>query len=133
MTPGSPGGRSLAEWVTFALSLLVVGALIAIALVEESRRQQADGSSVEVTFDGDRALLRDGSFYIPYVVRNTGSEAIASAEIWLDVFEGDVLVDSDEIVVQFLPLQGVQEGVYVTTYDPKTHTFRGRLESLQVP
>ena len=125
--------KSTAEWVTLSLSLLVVGALIVVALVEESHRQEGDAGGLQVTFDTERVARRGDSFYVPYRVLNTGSEAISSAEIWVEVFDGERVVQSAEINVQFLPLQGRQNGIFVTTHDPESHALRSRIESLQFP
>ena len=133
MTQRDASGKSIAEWVTLSLSVLVVGALIAVALIEESRRQDGEGTALEVTFDSEHAFVRGDSFYIPYTVQNTGSDAVSSAEIWIDVYDGERLAESAEISVQFLPLQGKQDGVFVTTQDPASHSLRGRVESLQFP
>ena len=124
---------SAAEWVTLSLSALIVGALIVVALVEESRREDANAADVRMMFDVERTTSGGGSYYVPYTILNVGSTAISSAEIWIDIYFGGELVDSDEITVQFLPLQGSQDGVYVTPYDPSTHTVVGRLESVQFP
>jgi uncharacterized protein (TIGR02588 family) len=133
MTERAARRKSIAEWVTLSLSVLVVGALIVVALVEESRRQDGDGTSLQLTFDTERAAARGESFYIPYSVANTGSEAISSPEIWIEVYDGERVVESTEISVQFLPLQGKQNGVFVTTQDPASHSLRSRVESLQFP
>jgi len=133
MTERAARRKSIAEWVTLSLSLLVVGALIVVGLVEESRRQQGDGTALQVTFDTERAMASGDSSYIPYVVVNTGSAAIASAEIWFEVYDGERVVESAEINVQFLPLQGKQNGVFVTTQDPASHSLHSRVESLQFP
>jgi uncharacterized protein (TIGR02588 family) len=125
--------KSAAEWVTLSLSVLVVGALIVVAVVEESRRQQGDATDLQVTFDTEGVTARDESFYVPFTVENRGAEAISSAEIWIDVSAGERVVESAEITVQFLPLQGKQDGVFVTTRDPASHTLRSRVESLQFP
>jgi uncharacterized protein (TIGR02588 family) len=119
--------------VTLAASVLVVTAMVVVALVEEARRVENASGNLEITFDEERTEFLDGTYRIPYTVRNTGSEAIAEAEIWFDAYDGDRVVESIEISVQFLPLQGVQEGVYVTALDPATHPVVGRLESLQFP
>ena len=129
----SQHGRSWPEWVTLLLSLVVIGALIAVALVEESRRDERGEGTVEVTFDKERAVAVGESFYVPYTVRNTGSEAISSAEIWIEVVAAGELIDTAEISVQSLPLRGEQDGIFVTTQDPASVTLRGRLESLQFP
>ncbi|HEX2280831.1 MAG TPA: hypothetical protein VHG52_03615 [Thermomicrobiales bacterium] len=133
MTQRVASRKSIAEWVTLSLSVLVVGALIVVALIEESRRQDGADPALQVTFDTERVTARGESFYVPYAVRNTGSDAVSSAEIWIEVYDGARLVESAEINVQFLPLQGKQDGVFVTTQDPAAHSLRSRLESLQFP
>jgi uncharacterized protein (TIGR02588 family) len=133
MTGNAARRKSTAEWVTLSLSVLVVGALIVVALVEESRRQQGDAAGLQVTFDTEHVAKRGESFYVPYTVLNTGSDAISSAEIWIEVSDGARVVESAEINVQFLPLQGKQDGVFVTTRDPATYGLRSQVESLQFP
>jgi uncharacterized protein (TIGR02588 family) len=133
MTGRAARRKSVAEWVTLSLSVLVVGALIVVALAEEARRQEGDGAPLQITFDTEQAASRDKIFYIPYTVTNTGSEAISSAEIWIDIYGGERVVESAEINVQFLPLQGTQDGTFVTTRDPASHALRSRIESLQFP
>jgi uncharacterized protein (TIGR02588 family) len=133
MTGGAARRKSTAEWVTLFLSAVVVGALIVVALVEESRRQEGDAAGLHVTFDAEHVSRSGESFYVPYTVINTGSEAVSSAEIWIEVFEGERVVESAEINVQFLPLQGKQDGLFVTTRDPARFTLRSRVESLQFP
>jgi uncharacterized protein (TIGR02588 family) len=133
MTERAARRKSIAEWVTLSLSVLVVGALVVVALIEESQRQEGDGPALQITFDTERAAARGESFYIPYTVVNTGSQAISSAEIRFEVYDGKQIVESAEINVQFLPLQGKQEGMFVTTQDPASHSVRSRIESLQYP
>jgi uncharacterized protein (TIGR02588 family) len=133
MTERSATPKSIAEWVTLSLSVLVVAALILVALVEESRRQDEVGAALQVTFDIEGAVARGESYYVPYTVVNTGSEAISSAEIWIDVDDGEQVVESAEINVEFLPLEGKQDGTFITTHDPASHALRSRIESLQFP
>jgi uncharacterized protein (TIGR02588 family) len=102
-------------------------------LVEELRREEEDAANLRMTFDVERTVVQGGNYYVPYTVRNLGSAAITSAEIWIDIFFQNEHVDSAEVTVQFLPLQGSQDGVFVTPYDPATHTVVGRMESLQFP
>lgn len=129
------GARRLApaEWVTLALSLVVVGALIGFGVREEFERRDAFAGEIEVIFDASKAERQGSSYMIPYLVRNTGSEAIDSAEIWIEIYAGETLVETAEIRVQALPLEGTQLGLYVTELDPAAHHIRGRLESLQFP
>jgi uncharacterized protein (TIGR02588 family) len=77
--------------------------------------------------------VRDGSYYVPYSVENTGDTGIEAAEIWIEVFDDERMIASDEIRVEFIPLAGTQDGVYVSQYDPNEYHYRGRLESLSMP
>jgi uncharacterized protein (TIGR02588 family) len=119
--------------VTLALSLLVIGTLVTVAVMEQGRLEQQEGPNLTGIFDADHAIRRGDSYAIPYAIQNTGSEAIVSAEIRFDVLEGESVIDSEEIRVAFLPLQGTQKGLFVTTHDPARYTFRDRLVSLQIP
>ena len=125
-------GRSAAEWVTLGLSLLIVGILIAVAIHEESDWQDHP-PGVAVTFDEENATLHDDGYHVPYSMTNTSAEAISSAEIWIEVFDGGRVVESAEVTVEFVPREGRQDGIYVSALDPATHVLRGRLESLQFP
>jgi uncharacterized protein (TIGR02588 family) len=133
MSPHRQRSRSIAELVTLALSAIVVGSLVVVALNEEARRQNEPGANLSVSFDNEAARMAGESFYIPYTVTNTGSTAIMSADIWIEVFDDQTLVESAAITVEFLPLQGKQHGIYVSRLDPRTHQLRGRLEALQLP
>jgi uncharacterized protein (TIGR02588 family) len=116
-----------------SLSVVLVGALMVAALVEESRREDDVAADLRMTFDVDQTVARGGNVYVPYTIRNLGSAAISSAEIWVDISFQNEIVDSVEITVQFVPLQGSQDGVSVTQYDPATHTVFGPVETLQLP
>ena len=119
--------------MTLSFSVLIVGALVAVALVEESRRQEGDGAALQVTFETERSIHEGEIYYVPYTVRNTGSDAISSADVWIDVYDGEQLVESAEITVQSLPLQGKQDGVFVAAHDPASHALRSRRELLLLP
>jgi uncharacterized protein (TIGR02588 family) len=127
------GARSAAQWITLLISIAVVGSLVVVAIVEENDRQEHEVADIWVTFEPERTVQREESFYVPYTVTNIGSDAISSAEFWLEVFSGDELVETVEVTAEFLPLDGKQDGIFVTTHNPATHEFRGRLETLLLP
>lgn len=125
--------RSIAEWVTLAISAAIVGALALVALVAESQRARESRVNLEMTFDTASLWIEDGLYHVPFSVMNDSSEAIVAADIWFEISANGEMIDTDEITVQFLPLQGRQDGVYVTQYNPATHDLGGRLESVQFP
>jgi uncharacterized protein (TIGR02588 family) len=126
-------GLTSPEWVTLIVSLLVVGTMVGVGLREASSRHDRIAGEIQIELQAEDAEYRDGIYYVPYLVTNTGSVAITSAEIWFEVYAGTELVESAEINISSLPLRGTQEGIYVTPLDPNTHEFRGRLETVQFP
>jgi hypothetical protein len=66
---------------------------------------------------------------VPFMTPNTGSDADSPAEIWIDNYYGERVVDSAEIHVQFLPPKGKQEGAVNTTQDSVSHSLHSRIES----
>lgn len=125
--------RSLPEAVITALSILVVVGLIAYALGQERQRRDADPANVNLVFDAGRASFQSGIYFIPYVVSNDSSHAIDSADMLIEVLDGEVVVESSAISLVSLPLDGRQNGIYASRFDPATHEIRGRLTSLVFP
>jgi uncharacterized protein (TIGR02588 family) len=125
--------RSFPEAVITALSILVVVVLIAYALGQERERREADPANVNLVFDTGRALNQDGTYFIPYVVNNDSSHAIDSADMLIEVLDGEEVVETSAISLVSLPLDGRQNGIYASRFDPTTHQIRGRLTSLVFP
>lgn len=130
---GATSRASVPEIVITILSVLVVSGLIAYALGQERQRREADPASVHLTFDVASANVQDGTYFIPYVVTNDSSHAIDSADMLIEVLDGDEVVESSSISLVSLPLDGRQNGIYASRFDPTTHEIRGRLSSLVFP
>ena len=65
MTLRGGGGRTAAEWITLAFSLLVVVSLVFIALREELTRDTGDGGRLSIEFDVDHVEFHDQNYYVP--------------------------------------------------------------------
>ena len=125
--------RSLPEFVITVLSVLVVCGLIAYALGQERQRRDADPANVNLVFDLANATSHAGTYFIPYQVSNDSSHAIDSADMVIEVLDGDQVVESSTVSLVSLPLDGRQNGIFASTYDPATHVIRSRLTSLVFP
>lgn len=133
MSTRSDARRSLPEVVITILSVLVVGGLIAYAVGQEQERRVADAANVNLIFDPASATLQDETYFIPYIIRNDSSHAIDSADMMIEVLDGNEVVEAAAISLVSLPLDGRQRGIYASRYDPATHVLRGRLTSLVFP
>jgi uncharacterized protein (TIGR02588 family) len=125
--------RSGPEIIVTLISVLVVCGLIAYALGQEKQRRKADPANVNLTFDVESATYQDGTYFIPYVVSNDSSHAVDSADMVIEVLDGEDVVETTAISLVSLPLDGRQNGIFASRYDPETHQIRGRLTSLVFP
>jgi uncharacterized protein (TIGR02588 family) len=126
-------GRSLSEVVITILSVIVVGGLIAYAVVQEKERRGADPANVNLAFDRESAIFQDETYFIPYTISNDSSHAIDSADMVIEVLDDGEVIETASISLVSLPLDGRQEGIYASQYDPATHVIRARLTSLVFP
>ncbi len=81
MTHRPRQARSPTEWTTLLLSVAIIGVLVAVAFVEESRLDEKVDASLLVTFDPAGSQTREDGHYVPYAIENTGTIAVTSAEI----------------------------------------------------
>jgi uncharacterized protein (TIGR02588 family) len=133
MSSRSGSRRPLPEILITIISILVVGILIGYAVVQEKERRGAGPANVVLTFDRDGVTVQDDTYFIPYIITNESSNAIDSADMVIEVLDGGQVVESAAISLVSLPLDGRQEGIYASQYDPATHEIRSRLTSLVFP
>lgn len=133
MTRARRPPRTAADWLTLAVCALIVSTLVFFAIVEQRRLDLADGVALEVTFRAEEAARANDQFLVPFTVANTGSTAILSADLIIEVYQETRLVESAPVTVTFLPLKGRQHGLYASERDPRETLIRWRLESLQLP
>lgn len=119
--------------VVLLFSVLVVSGFVGIALWMSGTTGDSDIGGLEVTFDIEETVERGEGYFVPYSITNHTSSGVAAAEIWIEVFDGEQMVETAEIRVEFLPIESRQEGLYVSNYDPAHYAFYGRLESLLYP
>ncbi len=133
MSEGRRRTGNASEIVVLLFSLLVVGGFVAVAVWMSGTTADSDIVGLEVTFDLEETIERNEGFFVPYAITNHTSSGIAAAEIWIEVFDGDRMVETAEIRVEFLAVESRQEGLYVSKFSPIEYEFRGRLESLLYP
>jgi uncharacterized protein (TIGR02588 family) len=103
-------GRTIAEWVTFATSCLVLAAVVALIVVQlfEPRTPPAPTVSVAGTRQvGDR-------WFVDVVVTNEGKETAAEVQVAAQLTIGEDVTEGDQ-TVDFLA--GSEEHRLVFTFD----------------
>jgi len=127
--PRRDGGRSAAEWVSFAVACLVLALVIGLIALEMRGDEVAAAPVVEPA--GTAAEEADG-FHVPVEIRNEGDEAasdvqvIATLTIDGEPTEGDLTVD-------FLAGGASEELVFVFPDDPADGELELRVASYSTP
>lgn len=109
--------RSVVEWVTLAVSALILLALAGL-IVYESLREEGDPPVIVVEADFDGVREAAGHFYLPVTVWNEGGRTAEAVEVAIRLGEG---AEMEQVVVetQFLPGGGSFEGVAVFERRPE--------------
>ena len=130
---GEPARRTTAEWITFAVSLLVTAALVGAALYEHVVEEGPPGPLVTVALALDRAERRGDAYYVPFTVANAGAAAAADVGIVFEVRRNEEVLEESTTTIPFLPVEGTAEGEMVTVLDPAQHEVVARVGTLLGP
>lgn len=123
------GGRSTAEWVTFAASCLVL--VVLVVLVASSMSEHPAPAAPTATVAGPVEEQGDG-FHVPVEVRNEGDDAAADVQVVAELtIEGEP-TESD-VVIDFLAGQESDEVVFVFPDDPADGELTVRVGSFAQP
>ena len=123
--------RSLAEWITFYLSLAIFGLIIGLILytwVEGSDRPPI--LSVNLT---EQIQKLEGQFYQPYTVKNTGDKTAESVEVIAELSWGDNIKETGTQQIDFLSGGESSSGAFVFSHNPQQGTLVTRIGSYKLP
>ncbi len=130
-SPAPP--RNSAEKVTLAVSLGVIVLLIGAALFEQFGRTEPPGTLIEVEVRVADAVARDGSFYIPFEVRNGGTDPAQDVIVIFEVHQEGEMPEESSVTIPFLANSGSATGELVTIADPASAEITSRVATLILP
>jgi len=110
--------RSTAEWVTLAISSLIVGALIALTTYFYLTDSNAP-ARIEVRPHPAETFENGTRYALPVTVRNVGSATAEDVTVRVVRTSSDGRQEVAEWRVQFLSGNGTSRGVAVFTGDPR--------------
>jgi len=115
---GSRQGRNAAEWVTLTVSIVVLATFIGAALYEQFALTEPSGVILRVELQLDQAVRRGDRFYVPFEVTNTGGDPASDVAVRFEVRRTEEVIEESDMVVPFLPSDGVEAGEAVLMSDP---------------
>ena len=123
--------RTTAEWVTFGIASVIVGAIASLVIYNWLTEQhQPPEISVRRT---DAIREKDGSFYIPFEVVNTGGETAESVQVVAELKKNGTVEESGDLQVDFLAEGETEKGAFVFTQNPRQGELTLRIGSYKTP
>ena len=121
--------RTMAEWVTFAVAVALVLAVVALVLSEVPGGKVPPSPVAEV----GEVEERDGRFFVPVRVENRGERTASDVRV-----EATLAVDGDEVeeadqLVDFLSGGEVEELEFVFDEDPDRGSLEIRVTGYRLP
>ena len=104
-------GRKLAEWVTFAISALLVLA-VAGYLAFEATRDDEPTVPIDVRVLSDQGSQKNNGYVIPVEVHNRGRRTLRALQLRLSYLAGDGSEQADDFTIDYLSEQAKQT-VYI--------------------
>lgn len=123
--------RSLAEWVTFTISSLIVGGIA--GLVIYAWATDGDRPPVLVVKQTEAIREENGQFYIPFEISNTGGETAESVQVIAELEKQDKVEQVGDLQVDFLASGEQEKGAFVFAQDPRQGKLVLRVGSYKVP
>lgn len=126
-------GRSVAEWVTLVVSGLIVAALVGAALVEHFLVDEPPGVRLEIALAVEQTRRAEDLYYVPFTVKNTGSDGAENVTVAFAVQQDDQTVEESTTQIAFLSNSGTAKGELVTVYDPASYDISARISTFETP
>jgi len=121
--------RSAAEWVTFAVSVLILLVLVGLIATEAGEPDRPALPRVVETGPVERHGER---FLVPVKIRNEGGATAESVQIVAELTIGAEVTEADQ-TVEFLARDETAEVAFVFDEDPATGTLDVRVAGFTVP
>ena len=124
-------GRTLAEWVAFGVSCLILAALIgSILLSWASNRNNPPALSVEA----GPVRIAEEQYYVPFIVANTGGEGVEAIQVVAKLQNGEETdrAEMGEQTIDSLSGGDAEQGSFVFSQDPREGDLTLRVASYRV-
>ena len=123
--------RSLAEWISFGIALLVLTTVVGLVIYSWATIQdQPPILAVKTTSDLRQA---EGKFYIPFEVTNTGGGTVESVEVTAQLSIDGQVVETGQTQIDFLSSGEVSSGAFIFNHDPAQGDLSIRVASYKLP
>ena len=123
--------RSLAEWVTLAISSLVLLVIVALVLYDwQLSKNLPPAFRVEIT---EATRLTEGRYYVPFTLQNTGGRIARTVQVLAELHLPDGTDETGEQQFDFLSGNERKKGSFVFEHNPQTGNLVVRVACFGLP
>ncbi|MBE9052812.1 TIGR02588 family protein [Nostocales cyanobacterium LEGE 11386] len=123
--------RSLAEWITFGISLSIL--VVVIGLVGYMWLNEKNQPPILSVHKKQTIREIEGNFYVPFEIVNTGGETAESVQIIAELQIADKVVETGEQQIDFLSDGEKEEGAFIFSQNPLQGQLTVRVASYKLP
>lgn len=123
--------RSAAEWVSFSLSLVIVGAIASLIIYSWITKE--DRPPVLSAIADSEVRQVEDNFYVAFSVVNTGGKAVESVEVVAELILDGEVEETGSQQINFLSGGEIQSGAFIFSQDPKAGKLVVRVASYKLP
>jgi len=125
----SADGRSVAEWTTFAISCVVVGAVVVVVGLQAAKPREPAAPVATVVATSQQS---DGRYVVRVAVRNDGGGTAADVQVVAELAVHGTSTEADQ-VIDFLAGQQETEMAFVFDDDPAGGELEVAVASFALP
>jgi len=123
--------RSLAEWITLAISTLVLTSIVILIFYDwQLSKNIPPAFHVEIA---DTARMTEGRYYVPFTLKNTGGRIARTVQVMAELHSPDGNDETGEQEFDFLSGNERKKGEFVFEHDPQAGDLIVRVASFGLP
>lgn len=129
--PAKPSHRSLAEWLTLMISMIILSLLVGLILYDWQVNQTRP-PAFEITIDNS-VRITDRRYYLPFAITNTGGQIARTVQVVAELHFPGAADEVAEQQIDFLSGHEQKQGSFVFTHNPLEGDLMVRVASYRLP
>lgn len=126
-----PSRRSLAEWITLAVTTTILLVLVGLVIFDwQISQNRAPAFQVDLV---EPMRVNDGRYYVPFIVKNTGGQIARTVQVTAELHIDGEDDEAGEQQIDFLSGNERKQGSFVFSHDPQQGQLVVRVASYGLP
>ncbi len=128
-----PAQKTFTEWITFSISLGIVGGLVLLVSILWFSSGNKKQANPVIQVKREQIFFQSGQFHVPFEITNQGDETVIQVQVVGELQRNNTIEQSGEQTIDFLSRQETGKGVFVFQADPHQGNLSIRVTNYQIP